>query len=75
MVRYGNQEYSPVEAVRCIENGQDLMEPFRSLAEEAGSSKAVNMVLMGRLSHYFPNIAPEAGRLSGGQCACQGVGH
>ena len=36
VVRYGNQEYSPVEAVRCIENGQDLMEPFRSLAEEAG---------------------------------------
>ena len=23
------------------------------LAEEAGSSKAVNLVLMGRLSHYF----------------------
>ena len=27
-----------------------------ALAEEAGSSKAVNMVLMGRLSHYFPNM-------------------
>ena len=25
-----------------------------SLAEQAGSSKAVNLVLMGRLSHYFP---------------------
>ena len=24
-----------------------------NLAEEAGSVKAVNMVLMGRLSHYF----------------------
>ena len=24
-----------------------------SLAEQAGSSKAVNIVLMGRLSHYF----------------------
>lgn len=36
VVRYGNQEYSPVEAVWCIENGQDLMEPFRALAEEAG---------------------------------------
>ena len=24
-----------------------------ALAEEAGSSKAVNIVLMGRLSHYF----------------------
>ena len=41
----------PVDAMDCL-----------SLAEEAGSSKAVNMVLMGRLSHYFPNIAPEAGR-------------
>ena len=29
------------------------------LAEEAGSSKAVNIVLMGRLSRYFPEI-PEA---------------
>lgn len=36
VVRYGNQEYSPMEAVRCMENGQELMEPFRSLAEEAG---------------------------------------
>ena len=31
-----------------------------ALAEEAGSAKAVNMVLMGRLSHYFPNIPLEA---------------
>jgi indolepyruvate ferredoxin oxidoreductase beta subunit len=30
-----------------------------SLAEEAGSSKAVNMVLMGRLSKYF-EISEEA---------------
>ena len=29
------------------------------LAEQAGSSKAVNIVLMGRLSRYFPDI-PEA---------------
>ena len=35
-----------------------------ALAEEAGSSKAVNMVLMGRLSHYFPDIAPEAWQAS-----------
>ena len=35
-----------------------------TLAEEAGSSKAVNMVLMGRLSHYFPKIAPEAWQAS-----------
>ena len=31
-----------------------------ALAEQAGSSKAVNMVLMGRLSHYFPDIPAEA---------------
>ena len=29
------------------------------LAEEAGSSKAVNIVLMGRLSHYF-DLSEEA---------------
>ena len=35
-----------------------------ALAEEAGSPKAVNMVLMGRLSRYFPDIAPEAWQAS-----------
>ncbi len=35
-----------------------------TLAEEAGSSKAVNMVLMGRLSHFFPEIASEAWQAS-----------
>ena len=35
-----------------------------ALADQAGSSKAVNMVLMGRLSHYFPNIAAEAWQAS-----------
>lgn len=30
-----------------------------SLANEAGSSKAVNIVLMGRLSRYFPEIPEE----------------
>lgn len=35
-----------------------------ALAEEAGSSKAVNMVLMGRLSHFFPEIASEAWQAS-----------
>ena len=30
-----------------------------ALAEEAGSSKAVNIVLMGRLSKYFDSISPE----------------
>jgi indolepyruvate ferredoxin oxidoreductase beta subunit len=32
---------------------------FLSIAEEAGSSKAVNIALMGRLSTYFPEI-PDA---------------
>ncbi len=35
-----------------------------ALAEQAGSSKAVNMVLMGRLSHYFPDIPAEAWQAS-----------
>ena len=30
------------------------------LAEQAGSTKAVNLVLMGRLSHYFDDVPPEA---------------
>lgn len=32
---------------------------FLKLAEEAGSSKAVNIALMGRLSKYFPDISEE----------------
>ena len=35
-----------------------------ALAERAGSPKAVNMVLMGRLSHYFPDIPAEAWQAS-----------
>ena len=35
-----------------------------ALAEEAGSAKAVNMVLMGRLSKYFPEISQEAWQAS-----------
>ena len=35
-----------------------------ALADQVGSSKAVNMVLMGRLSHYFPNIPAEAWQAS-----------
>ncbi len=33
-----------------------------ALAEEAGSAKAVNLVLMGRLSRHFPDIAEAAWR-------------
>lgn len=38
-----------VDALDCVK-----------LAEEAGSVKAVNLVLLGRLSHYFDDITPEA---------------
>ena len=31
-----------------------------TLADMAGSSKAVNLVLLGRLSHYFTDIKPES---------------
>ena len=31
-----------------------------ALAEQAGSAKCVNIVLMGRLSHYFPEIPEES---------------
>ena len=30
------------------------------LAEQAGTTKAVNVVLLGRLSRYFPEIAEDA---------------
>lgn len=35
-------------------------EDFLAMAEEAGSAKAVNIVLMGRLSRHFPEIGEEA---------------
>ena len=38
-----------VDALDCVK-----------LAEEAGSVKAVNLVLLGRLSHYFDDITPGA---------------
>ena len=41
-----------VEKMRAAGARVDAMDAL-SLAEEAGSSKAVNLVLMGRLSHYF----------------------
>ena len=34
-------------------------EDFLTLASKAGSSKAVNIALMGRLSKYFPEISDE----------------
>ncbi|MBQ7576857.1 MAG: indolepyruvate oxidoreductase subunit beta [Synergistaceae bacterium] len=38
------------------------------LAEEAGSTKAVNLVLLGRLSHYFADIPVEAWQESINSC-------
>ena len=52
-----------VEKMRAKGLQVDAMDCL-ALAEEAGSAKAVNMVLMGRLSHYFPDIAPEAWQAS-----------
>ena len=41
-----------VEKMRSAGARVDALDCLK-LAEEAGSSKAVNIVLMGRLSHYF----------------------
>ena len=41
-----------VEKMRSAEAKVDALDCLK-LAEEAGSAKAVNIVLMGRLSHYF----------------------
>ena len=41
-----------VEKMRAVGANVDALDCL-SLAEQAGSSKAVNIVLMGRLSHYF----------------------
>lgn len=45
----------PEDLVRKMEEGNHKVDAFDalSLANKAGSSKAVNIVLMGRLSHYF----------------------
>lgn len=58
VVRYGNQGYSPMEAVRCTGNGQELMEPFRSLAEEAGIALEVK--------RWFPVEVPQKEEFSCG---------
>ena len=63
-VRFGEKVYSPIidkgeadvivsfEKLEALGFQVDAMDCL-SLAEEAGSSKAVNIVLMGRLSRYF----------------------
>ena len=52
-----------VEKMRAKGITVDAMDCL-ALAEQAGSSRAVNMVLMGRLSHYFPDIPAEAWQAS-----------
>ena len=67
------QEIEPMPVITGLaQYPQDLVEKMRaqgaqvdaldclSLAEQAGSSKAVNIVLMGRLSRYFPDIPEQA---------------
>ena len=51
----GAAEY-PEDLVRKMTDAGAKVDAFDalSLAEQAGSSKAVNIVLMGRLSNYFP---------------------
>lgn len=67
------QEIEPMPVITGLaQYPQDLVEKMRaqgaqvdaldclSLAEQAGSAKTVNIVLMGRLSRYFPDIPEQA---------------
>ena len=56
----GAAEYPEDIEVKMEQAGAkvDAMD-FLSIANEAGSSKAVNITLMGRLSNYFPEIEEE----------------
>mgnify|MGYP000009584134 FL=1 len=56
----GAAEY-PADIVKKLEEAGAKVDAkdFLSIAEEAGSSKAVNIVLMGRLSEYFDDIPYE----------------
>lgn len=55
-----SMEY-PCELIRKMEDAGAKVdaEDFLTLASKAGSSKAVNIALMGRLSKYFPEISDE----------------
>lgn len=56
----GSMEY-PCKLIRKMEDAGAKVdaEDFLTLASKAGSSKAVNIALMGRLSKYFPEISDE----------------
>jgi len=56
----GAAEYPKNLAEKMQEAGAVVdAEDFLAIAEKAGSTKAVNIVLMGRLSGHFPQIAQE----------------
>ena len=52
------QEVDPMPVIESAGAKVDAKD-FLSIAEEAGSAKAVNIVLMGRLSDYFKDIPYE----------------
>lgn len=56
----GTMEY-PSDLIKKMEDAGAKVdaEDFLTLASKAGSSKAVNITLMGRLSKYFPEIPDE----------------
>lgn len=56
----GNAVY-PENLIEKMQNAGTKVDAkdFLKLAEEAGSSKAVNIALMGRLSKYFPDISED----------------
>ena len=53
---YPQELVSKMEAAGANVDAKD----FLAIAEEAGSAKAVNIALMGRLSKYFPEIPEHA---------------
>ena len=57
------QEVEPMPVITGAaaypENLIEKMQDFLLIAQEAGSAKAVNIALMGRLSTYFPEISDE----------------
>ena len=53
--KYPEDRVAKMEALGANVDAMDCL----SLAEQAGSSKAVNIVLMGRLSRYFDEISLE----------------
>ena len=53
--QYPTDLVSKMQAAGAAVDARD----FLSIAETAGSSKAVNIALMGRLSRYFPEITEE----------------